>query len=624
MIKSPWSLERALEINWTLTQPCIVSWTDINLDSRALGVEPETVTLWFGVEPKTRVWIILLQITLSFKISVRPIPFDFYIFVDPHSFQIKKDTLTALSPELINLPELHAAKSEYGWLSGMVQQQKHTQPAGRVLMKYQSPDDKPWSGTSLHMISLIYSLSTAPEFKIYLGNERNVRGFVNRLNNELPRIIAPVHVDLEKAYGGRGGVWDDWSSYSDEIIGAQRADRLRVPASSNSYTSLMSYEDFPPHYSKTSTQPNSQSRVIAPQSSLKRPIDSQESESSLKKIVRIAQDSFQDCTPTEPNSSVREGWSQQSAQKELSSEQEQLTQSQSPRDHNLIRLTPGRVQTPEHKNPLRPYQDSETSPYIIHSSSPESLDRHCMGPSIFNRKDPVDTSPTLTLTAADLKVIVAATIQAQVPTIVAQIYDQIMLNETRTLAQSSIDKHIAAHMPTMMRDATLAHVSDVNDEFQSACEALQEVKDDAITEMRSAGNDVLKEVQEEIQVVHVGYRERVSELQEEVAVEIADKMTEFEARVDSKTSVAAPLAYGSVVPSATNRIKEAVKAFRDTYQLSLTSKQQVKVLLNFAQHSNAEVFIEADQESRRLLVAHWAGTERRVTNEACVSPADTE
>ncbi|KEQ95965.1 hypothetical protein AUEXF2481DRAFT_39042 [Aureobasidium subglaciale EXF-2481] len=603
MIEPPWSLEGALEIDWTLSRPCIVSWTDINLETKTLGVEPQTVTLWFGVEPKSRVWIVLLRITLRFKISVRSIPFDFYIFVDPHSFQISKDPLAALSPELIDLPELHAAKSEHGWLSAIVQQQKHTQPAGLVLMKHQPPGNKPWSGTSLHLLSLVYSLSTAPEFKIYLGNESNVRRFVNRLNNELPRIIVPAHIDLQKAYRGRGGIWDDWNSYSDEIIGVQRADRLRFP-------------DLPPDYSKTSTQP-SQSRDFPPWSSLKRAADTQESESSLKKIVRLAQDSFPDCTPTEANTSIREGWSQQSAQVDMSSEQEQSTQSQSPRDNNHIRLTPGRLQTPEHKNPLPPYEDDETPPYIAHSSSPESLDRRCMKPTIFTRQYPIDASPKPT----DLEVIVAATIQAQMPTIVAQVYNQIKLNETATLAQTTIDKHVAIHMPTMMQATLTAHLSDVNDEFESASGELQEVKDDAITEMRSARDDVLKELEEEIQVVHVEYRERVSELREEVFVDITDKMTEFEARIEAKTSVATPPAYGSVVPGTINRIKDAVKAFRDTYQVSLTSEQQVMVLLSFAQYSNAEVFMEADQESKRLLVAHWAGAERYVTNGVSVSLA---
>ncbi|KAI5251855.1 hypothetical protein E4T42_03913 [Aureobasidium subglaciale] len=544
MIEPPWSLEGALEIDWTLSRPCIVSWTDINLETKTLGVEPQTVTLWFGVEPKSRVWIVLLRITLRFKISVRSIPFDFYIFVDPHSFQISKDPLAALSPELIDLPELHAAKSEHGWLSAIVQQQNHTQPAGLVLMKHQPPGNKPWSGTSLHLLSLVYSLSTAPEFKIYLGNESNRRN--------------------------------------------HRCAKSRSTKISR----------------KTSTQP-SQSRDFPPWSSLKRAADTQESESSLKRIVRLARDSFPDCTPTEANTSIREGWSQQSAQVDMSSEQEQSTQSQSPRDNNHIRLTPGRLQTPEHKNPLPPYEDDETPPYIAHSSSPESLDRRCMKPTIFTRQYPIDASPKPT----DLEVIVAATIQAQMPTIVAQVYNQIKLNETATLAQTTIDKHVAIHMPTMMQATLTAHLSDVNDEFESASGELQEVKDDAITEMRSARDDVLKELEEEIQVVHVEYRERVSELREEVFVDISDKMTEFEARIEAKTSVATPPAYGSVVPGTINRLKDAVKAFRDTYQVSLTSEQQVMVLLSFVQYSNAEVFMEADQESKRLLVAHWAGAE---------------
>ncbi|KAI5272745.1 hypothetical protein E4T47_04107 [Aureobasidium subglaciale] len=603
MIDPPLCLKRAIEIDWMLSEPCIVSWQDSNFEPRMLGLGSESVTLLFGLKPKARVWIILIQRTLYSKVSDRPMRFDFFVLLDPHSFLIDKDPLTASSPELAGLPEVHAAESEHGWLSATVQQ-NHTTSGGRVLMERLESTNKPWSGTPLHRLMQLQSLSNASEFKIYLGNKIDVRTFVNRLNNELPRYIAPVHFNLQKAYEGRGGVWDAWAPYSDELVGGQRFDRLQAL-------------NVPPHYSETSAQVNRQTGDTSSRSSLKRATDTQESESSLKKIVRMAEDSFPDCTPTEANTSVRGGWSQQSAQKDLSSEQEQSTQSQSPRDNNSVRLTPRRLQTPEHKNPLPPYQDDEIPPYIAHSSSPESLDRHCLKPTVSTRKYPVDASRKST----DLEVIVAATIQAQMSAIVAQVYDQIKLNETVALAQATIDKHVATHMPTMMQSALSAHLSDVNDEFESASGELQEVKDDAITEMRSARDDVLEELEEEIQVVDVEYRERVSELQEEVFVNIADKMTEFEARIDAKTSVAAPPTYASVVPGTINRIKDAVKAFRDTYQVSLTSEQQVRVLLSFAQYSNAEVSMEADSESKRLLVAHWAGSERHVTNGVPVSLA---
>jgi len=90
-------------------------------------------------------------------------------------------------------------------------------------MQQQIPDDKPWDGMSLHLLMQFQSLSEAPKFDIYISNQINVLKVMNRIEHELPKSIPGIHINLSKAYEGRGGVWDTWGSYNDMLVPEQRA-----------------------------------------------------------------------------------------------------------------------------------------------------------------------------------------------------------------------------------------------------------------------------------------------------------------------------------------------------------------------------------------------------------------
>jgi hypothetical protein len=158
-------------------------------------------------------------------------------------------------------------------------------------------------------------------------------------------------------------------------------------------------------------------------------------------------------------------------------------------------------------------------------------------------------------------------------------------------------------MPAIMHEAVSAHVSDVNDEFESASAALHEVKEDAVTEIQAAEESGIQEVHRSSQIA-------VGDLQEQsqrLSDALEDKCTELEERLDAKLNPLAPPKYSRQPAVGASSAKEAVKVFERFHRGRLTPDEQVRVLLSIAKFSNAEVFMAADLESRRMLVAHWSG-----------------
>jgi hypothetical protein len=160
-------------------------------------------------------------------------------------------------------------------------------------------------------------------------------------------------------------------------------------------------------------------------------------------------------------------------------------------------------------------------------------------------------------------------------------------------------------MPVIMHEAVSAHVSDVNDEFESASAALHETKEDAITEIRAAEESGIQEVHWESQIAVNNLQEQSQRLSDA----LEDKCTELEDRLEAKISPLAPPEYSRQFPVGVSSAKEAVKVFERFHRGRLTPDEQVRVLLSIAKFSNAEVFMAADLESRRMLVAHWSGRE---------------
>lgn len=187
--------------------------------------------------------------------------------------------------------------------------------------------------------------------------------------------------------------------------------------------------------------------------------------------------------------------------------------------------------------------------------------------------------------------------------IAARVQTQNLASELTAWAQPSIADYIATHIPAIMHEAVAAHISDVNDEFEHASAALQETKDDAVIEIRSAEQLGVQEVHRESQVAIDDLQEHSQRLSEA----LIDKCTELEERLEAKISPSARPGYSRQSPIEVSNTKEAVKVFERFHRGRLTPDEQVRVLLSIAKFSNAEVFMAADLESRKMLVAHWSG-----------------
>lgn len=94
MMSSSPPLASALDAEWILREPCVVKWEDSNHEFKILGLEPHLVTLWIGMRKTDRIWVAMLQRTITFEYSCRPKPFHFFMFLDPRDLRIEKDPLT--------------------------------------------------------------------------------------------------------------------------------------------------------------------------------------------------------------------------------------------------------------------------------------------------------------------------------------------------------------------------------------------------------------------------------------------------------------------------------------------------------------------------------------------------
>jgi hypothetical protein len=497
-------------------------------------------------------------------------------------------------------------------------------------MQAQRPNSKPWEGMPLHRLMELKSLSDASEFTVYLVNKKNVRKFVNRLQNELPKTLGPIHIDLSTVYEGRGGAWDAWGPYNDELTS--------VPGASDSEP-LTSHQVAPPIYSKTDPNATYNSRDPSTTPTTKRPYDTQEEEATRKKIRddRASQWAWHNAdyplgSPTEENTpsptheqpSPQATVDDQSVHKGQSRQGDEVTESarsspnisaddRSTQGHTPspgLQLAPVRPFTPDHscspvRNSFHDLRGLKTPTYASSFASTVSLDRINIKPTIFTTRSPTKPHSALSLTLSELESLITTTIRAQIPLIAAHVQTHNLATELTAWAQPSITDYITTHMPVIMHEAVSAHVSDVNDEFESASAALHETKEDAITEIRAAEESGIQEVHRESQIAVNNLQEQSQRLSDA----LEDKCTELEDRLEAKISPLAPPEYSRQFPVGVSSAKEAVKVFERFHRGRLTPDEQVRVLLSIAKFSNAEVFMAADLESRRMLVAHWSGRE---------------
>lgn len=501
-------------------------------------------------------------------------------------------------------------------------------------MQKLKPNNKPWESMPLHRLMELKSLSETPKFNIHMVNKRTVRKFINRLQHELPKTLAPVHINLHTIYEGRGGAWDAWGMYNGEQTflpnpsdNTGASDSIKAPPCRSS----ISDEDAPPIYSKTDPNTTCTPQVPSAPPTFKRRLDSQREDVTHKRIKddRASQWAWQNAdhsmgSPTEENtpSFTCERLSQQStvdgqsAREGQSRQEDEVTQGAQPsisilapdratQDHTPpagLPLVPDRPCTPDRDAPAH---NSLQDPRSIHSplytasqSSTVSLDRFGINPTIFSER-----TSTITLTLSELESLISNTIRAQIPLIAAKVQTHNLTSEMTAWAQPSIADYIATHMPAIMHEAVSAHVSDVNDEFEHAAAALQETKDDAVTEIRSAEQSGVQEVHRESQIAIDDIQEQSQRLSEA----LIDKCTELEDRLAGKLTPLTPPDYSRQPLVEVSDAKEAVQVFERFHRDRLTRDEQVQVLLSIAKFSNAAVFVAADLESRNMLVAHWSG-----------------
>jgi len=469
---------------------------------------------------------------------------------------------------------------------------------------------KPWEGVPLHRLEEFESLSKISVFNIFMINKRTARKFVNRLQHELPKTLAPIYINLRAIYEGRGGAWDAWELYKHKLAslpdpsdGTGGSIALEI----SPCKSPTSDQAAPPIYSKT--DPNATCTFQNPSTppTVKRPHNAQEEGSKQKKIRsdRASQWAWHNAeyplgSPTEENtpSFTCERLSQQSTVDDQSTHEVQSTQGYRGPLGQEEEAAQGARSSIDISNSDRATQDHSPL-YTASPASTGSLNQINIKPTIFTRR----TSSTITLSLSELESLISNTIRAQIPLIAARVQTHNLTSGLTAWAQPSIADYIATHMPAIMHEAVVAHVSDVNDEFEYASAALQETKDDAITEIRSAEQSAVQEVHREYQVAIDDLQEQSQRLSEA----LIDKCTELEDRLDAKKSPSAPHEYLRQPPVGVNNAQEAVKVFERFHRGRLTPEERVRVLLSIAKFSNAEVFMAAGLESRKMLVAHWSG-----------------
>lgn len=265
---------------------------------------------------------------------------------------------------------------------------------------------------------------------------------------------------------------------------------------------------------------------------------------------------------------------------------------------------------------MSPLHEAQLPPYAASITSSESDHQHDIKPTLFTRGTQNHDLPAPTL--AGLGDLITAAVKAHIPAIAAQVQQHVLTAHMRALAQESIANYLASHMPPLMR----GYLSELQDEWGSAAQDLHEVKDEAITDIHSEREKVLKEIQDESLTSYEDFKEKMETLKDDLFVDLADKFTEFEeafkVRIDASPPQYTKDPRDTVDTDAggKNSTQEAARLFEHCHQGHLTIEQKVKVLLSIAKWNNADVFMAAGRDMQEALVKHWAGVADYASNSA--------
>lgn len=211
--------------------------------------------------------VFLLQLTVERRVSRRQKAVDLFLVLPPQIFEGDISVPLDRLPSEVRQCMLDGDQgtndkaSKSRWLE-MPFAQERPSP---VLMNIQPPRAKPFIGTPLHLMILFRSLSQTQRFKVYARHSDPV---YSALTSTRPNKIVPsIDIDLDGAYGGEGGKFDDWQQYNRHYFqsGQSNKDLFITPTKSqpvHERTSAPLEGELPPPYSTTSPLKRSRGKQV--------------------------------------------------------------------------------------------------------------------------------------------------------------------------------------------------------------------------------------------------------------------------------------------------------------------------------------------------------------------------
>lgn len=225
----PVSLALKRNVSWTLKEPVLVVWkdpckTDISSLGQPCPINGNTnVTLWVGERPEENLVVILLQMTISIKVSSRKKSFDLFFILPSDKLCVNHDDgafpavlISDVSPEVYE--RLEHTRLESSEKKRLIHLPFLLDSPGLVLMNVRPEKARPVTGTPLHLMLLLKSLSRMLAFEVYIGYSTYATESLRRLQSRLASGAGSLEVDLERSYACAGGDFDNWARYNPEHL----------------------------------------------------------------------------------------------------------------------------------------------------------------------------------------------------------------------------------------------------------------------------------------------------------------------------------------------------------------------------------------------------------------------
>lgn len=224
----PPSIALKSNVSWILKEPVLVVWPGSEHDSSRPAPTGQAsslngninLTLWAGHVPQEKLVIVLLQMTISVKVSSRKKSFDLFMILpsdhlslqDDDDFSpVQHDQMSSHLQHCLQRPSLASSERRRLLRLGC-----SVESPSRVLMNAYPNGAKPITGTPLHLLLLLKSLSEMSAFDLYIGFNTYAVTSLRSLRQWLHDGVYTPEFDLSRAYVGAGGTFDDWDQYNRE------------------------------------------------------------------------------------------------------------------------------------------------------------------------------------------------------------------------------------------------------------------------------------------------------------------------------------------------------------------------------------------------------------------------